>query len=114
AQAPDRALRPGVLVIESDRFAAGFYARMGARQTGAVAAPMDGDPNRRLPGLEEEPRRRPRARELESRGRPRGTAPRFAGSRSSRSIPATHDGRARRCRLGWLLRAVAAGIPGAR
>jgi GNAT superfamily N-acetyltransferase len=47
-----RALRPGVLVIESDPFAAGFYARMGARQTGAVAAPMAGDPDRRLPVFE--------------------------------------------------------------
>lgn len=47
-----RALRPGVLVIESDPFAAGFYARMGARQIGAVAAPMDGDPERRLPVFE--------------------------------------------------------------
>jgi GNAT superfamily N-acetyltransferase len=47
-----RTLRPGVLVIESDPFAAGFYARMGARQTGTVAAPMDGDPDRRLPLFE--------------------------------------------------------------
>jgi GNAT superfamily N-acetyltransferase len=47
-----RTLRPGVLVIESDPFAAGFYARMGARQTGAVAAPMDGAPDRRLPVFE--------------------------------------------------------------
>ena len=47
-----RALRPGVLVIESDPFAAGFYLRMGARQTGAVAAPMDGAPDRRLPVFE--------------------------------------------------------------
>jgi GNAT superfamily N-acetyltransferase len=47
-----RALRPGVLVIESDPFAAGFYARMGARQTGTVNAPMDGDPDRRLPVFE--------------------------------------------------------------
>lgn len=44
-----RTLRPGVLIIESDPFAAGFYARMGARQTGDVAAPMDGDADRRLP-----------------------------------------------------------------
>jgi GNAT superfamily N-acetyltransferase len=47
-----RVLRPGVLVIESDPFAAGFYARMGARQTGTVNAPMDGDPDRRLPLFE--------------------------------------------------------------
>ena len=51
-----RTLRPGVLVIESDPFAAGFYARMGARQTGSVAAPMDGDPDRRLPVFEIEVR----------------------------------------------------------
>jgi len=51
-----RALRPGVLVIESDPFAAGFYARMGARQTGTVAAPMDGDANRQLPVFEIEVR----------------------------------------------------------
>jgi GNAT superfamily N-acetyltransferase len=51
-----RALRPGVLVIESDPFAAGFYARMGARQTGTVAAPMDGDPDRQLPVFEIEVR----------------------------------------------------------
>lgn len=47
-----RALRPGVVVIESDPFAAGFYVRMGARQTGTVAAPMDGAPDRRLPVFE--------------------------------------------------------------
>jgi GNAT superfamily N-acetyltransferase len=51
-----RALRPGILVIESDPFAAGFYARMGARQTGDVAAPMDGDADRRLPVFEIEVR----------------------------------------------------------
>jgi GNAT superfamily N-acetyltransferase len=44
-----RGIRPGFVVIESDPFAAGFYVRMGARQTGTVAAPVDGDPNRRLP-----------------------------------------------------------------
>ena len=47
-----RTLRAGVLVIESDPFAAGFYTRMGARQTGVVAAAMDGDPDRRLPVFE--------------------------------------------------------------
>lgn len=47
-----RAIRPGVVVIESDPFAAGFYVRMGARQTGSVAAPMAGDPDRRLPVFE--------------------------------------------------------------
>jgi len=40
------------VVIESDPFAAGFYTRMGARQTGTVAAPVEGDPNRRLPVFE--------------------------------------------------------------
>ena len=47
-----REIRPGVVVIESDPFAAGFYTRMGARQTGTVAAPVEGDPNRRLPVFE--------------------------------------------------------------
>jgi GNAT superfamily N-acetyltransferase len=47
-----RAMRPGVVVIESDPFAAGFYVRMGAWQTGTVAAPMEGDPDRRLPVFE--------------------------------------------------------------
>jgi GNAT superfamily N-acetyltransferase len=51
-----RDIRPGFLVIESDPFAAGFYVRMGARQTGTVAAPMEGDPNRRLPVFEIEVR----------------------------------------------------------
>jgi GNAT superfamily N-acetyltransferase len=51
-----RALRPGVVVIESDPFAAGFYVRMGARQTGTVAAAVEGDPNRRLPVFEIEVR----------------------------------------------------------
>ena len=44
-----RELRPGVLIIEADPFAAGFYVRMGARQTGTVAAPAEGAPNRLLP-----------------------------------------------------------------
>ena len=47
-----RAMRPGVLIIEADPFAAGFYVRMGARQTGTVAAPVEGAPNRLLPVLE--------------------------------------------------------------
>lgn len=47
-----RELRPGVLVIESDPFAAGFYVRMGARQTGTVAAPVEDAPNRLLPVFE--------------------------------------------------------------
>jgi hypothetical protein len=45
----------GRIVIEADPFAASF-ARMGARQTGTVAAPMDGDPDRRLPVFEIDPR----------------------------------------------------------
>jgi hypothetical protein len=44
------------VVIESDPFAAGFYVRTGARQTGTVAAPMDGAPDRRLPVFEIDPR----------------------------------------------------------
>jgi GNAT superfamily N-acetyltransferase len=47
-----RELRPGVLIIEADPFAAGFYVRMGARQTGTVAAPVEGAPNRLLPVFE--------------------------------------------------------------
>lgn len=47
-----RGIQPGVMVIEADPFAAGFYARMGARQTGSVAAPVDGDPARTLPVFE--------------------------------------------------------------
>jgi GNAT superfamily N-acetyltransferase len=49
-----REIRPGVVVIEADPFAAGFYARMGARQTGTVAAPVEGDSSRRLPVFEVE------------------------------------------------------------
>ena len=47
-----RASRPGVLVIEADPYAAGFYARMGARPTGTVPAPVDGEPSRTLPVFE--------------------------------------------------------------
>jgi GNAT superfamily N-acetyltransferase len=49
-----RAIQPGVLVIEADPYAAGFYARMGARQTGAVSAPVQGDAGRTLPVFEVE------------------------------------------------------------
>jgi GNAT superfamily N-acetyltransferase len=49
-----REIRPGVVVIEADPFAASFYARMGARQTGTVAAPVEGDSSRRLPVFEVE------------------------------------------------------------
>jgi GNAT superfamily N-acetyltransferase len=47
-----RAVRPGLLVIEADPYAAGFYARMGARRTGTVPAPADGAPDRTLPVFE--------------------------------------------------------------
>lgn len=47
-----RGIRPGVLTIEADPFAAGFYVRMGARQAGTVAAPAEGAPDRRLPVFE--------------------------------------------------------------
>jgi len=47
-----RNVRPGRLVIEADPHAAGFYARMGARQTGSTGAPVEGDPGRRLPIFE--------------------------------------------------------------
>jgi ribosomal protein S18 acetylase RimI-like enzyme len=48
--------RPGSVVrVESDPNAAGFYRRLGAREVGAVPAPMDGDPSRVLPVLELDP-----------------------------------------------------------
>ena len=47
-----RALRPGVLVIESDPFAAGFYARMGTQQTSTVNTPIDNNPDHQLPIFE--------------------------------------------------------------
>jgi GNAT superfamily N-acetyltransferase len=43
---------PGRVFIEADPHAAGFYARMGARETGSVPAPVPGDPARRLPLFE--------------------------------------------------------------
>ena len=49
-----RTIRPGVMVIEADPYAAGFYSRMGARQKGTVPAPVDGDPDRTLPVFEVE------------------------------------------------------------
>jgi GNAT superfamily N-acetyltransferase len=49
-----RAIHPGVVVIEADPYAAGFYARMGARRTGTVPAPADGAPDRTLPVFEVE------------------------------------------------------------
>lgn len=45
--------RPGSVVrVESDPHAAGFYRRLGAREVGAVPAPMDGNPGRVLPVFE--------------------------------------------------------------
>jgi ribosomal protein S18 acetylase RimI-like enzyme len=45
--------RPGSVVrVESDPHAAGFYRRLGFRETGVVPAPMEGDPGRVLPLLE--------------------------------------------------------------
>ena len=41
-------------MIEADPYAAGFYARMGARQKGTVPAPVEGDPGRTLPVFEVE------------------------------------------------------------
>lgn len=46
-----RSRRPGVLRIEAEPFAQGFYERCGARQVGTVAAPVLGTP-RELPLLE--------------------------------------------------------------
>jgi len=47
-----RAIRPGIMVIEADPYAAGFYSRMGARRSGTVPAPVEGDPGRTLPVFE--------------------------------------------------------------
>jgi ribosomal protein S18 acetylase RimI-like enzyme len=45
--------RPGSVVrVESDPQAAGFYRRLGAREAGAVPAPMPGAPARVLPVFE--------------------------------------------------------------
>ena len=45
--------RPGSVVrVEADPNAAGFYQRLGAREVGAVPAPMDGDQARTLPVFE--------------------------------------------------------------
>jgi GNAT superfamily N-acetyltransferase len=47
-----RAIRPGIMVIEADPYAAGFYSRMGARRSGTVPAPAEGEPGRTLPVFE--------------------------------------------------------------
>ena len=47
-----RALRPGVLIIEAEPRAVGFYTSMGAIVKGSVAAPVEGDAGRVLPFLE--------------------------------------------------------------
>jgi GNAT superfamily N-acetyltransferase len=47
-----RAIRPGIMVIEADPYAAGFYSRMGARRSGTVPAPVEGEPGRTLPVFE--------------------------------------------------------------
>jgi len=47
-----RAIGPGIMVIEADPYAAGFYARMGARQPRTVPAPAEGAPGRTLPVFE--------------------------------------------------------------
>ena len=46
-----RARRPGLLRIEAEPFALGFYERCGARQVGTIPAPVLGTP-RELPLLE--------------------------------------------------------------
>jgi hypothetical protein len=50
----DATLRRPVAPIRllSDPYAQDFYARLGARVTGWLAAPMDGDPERRLVRME--------------------------------------------------------------
>lgn len=47
-----RTVESGIVVIAADPHAAGFYARMGAREVGSVAAPVEGEPGRRLPIFE--------------------------------------------------------------
>ena len=49
ALATVRATRPGTVEIEADPHAADFYAHMGAVASGSVAAPMETEPDRRLP-----------------------------------------------------------------
>jgi GNAT superfamily N-acetyltransferase len=44
-----REIRPGVVAVQSDPHAAGFYRRLGAREGEAVSAPMPGAPERTLP-----------------------------------------------------------------
>lgn len=52
AVACGRSLGAGSVVIEADPNAAGFYARMGAREVGSIPAPIEGDAARRLPVFE--------------------------------------------------------------
>ena len=52
ALAHAHAIRPGRVQVTSDPGAAEFYARLGARRTGSVAAPMEGAPDRELPVFE--------------------------------------------------------------
>lgn len=47
-----RRLGAGIVVIEADPNAAGFYARMGAREVGSIPAPIEGNAERRLPVFE--------------------------------------------------------------
>ena len=44
-------IRPGIVEIEADPGAAGFYERLGARRTRERPAPMPGEPQRTLPIL---------------------------------------------------------------
>jgi GNAT superfamily N-acetyltransferase len=57
AHALAQVVAPGIVTIEADPHAAAFYASMGAREVGSIPAPIDGDPDRRLPVLEIEVRR---------------------------------------------------------
>jgi GNAT superfamily N-acetyltransferase len=52
-----RSEAPGVLAIVADPHAERFYLRLGARRVGEVAAPMPGEPDRKLPLLELDARR---------------------------------------------------------
>lgn len=64
-----RSLGAGRIVIEADPNAAGFYARMGAREVGSIPAPIEGDAARRLPVFEMPTRTRVRARAAPPAGR---------------------------------------------
>lgn len=70
----DAAARGGArsVGVDSDPNAAAFYARLGARRTGATSAPVPGDPRRTLPRLELAVRERTASRDTPRRDDDRG------------------------------------------